>query len=76
MSTSVDTGLNPFNFIRKHITHICLWDVSYVPANLSNDFDGLRSIVSEMSINFLSLSLDGLPFVRRLTLSIFHELSQ
>jgi hypothetical protein len=30
MSTSVDTGLNPFNFIRKHILQICLWDVSYV----------------------------------------------
>jgi hypothetical protein len=28
--------------------------------NLRNDFDGLRSIESEMSINFLSLNLDGL----------------
>jgi hypothetical protein len=30
MSTSVYTGLNPFNFIRKHFLQICLWDVSYV----------------------------------------------
>jgi hypothetical protein len=29
--------------------------------NLHNDFDGLRSIESEMSTNFLLLSLDGLP---------------
>jgi hypothetical protein len=28
---------------------------------LRNDFDGLRSIESEMFISFLSLSLDGLP---------------
>jgi hypothetical protein len=27
--TSVYTGLNPFNFIRKHSVQICLWDVSY-----------------------------------------------
>jgi hypothetical protein len=30
MSTSVYTGLNPFNFIRKHFLQICLWGVSYV----------------------------------------------
>jgi hypothetical protein len=30
MSTSVDTGLNPFNFIRNHILQIWLSDVSYV----------------------------------------------
>jgi hypothetical protein len=29
MSTSVYTGLNPFNLIRKHFLQICLWDVSY-----------------------------------------------
>jgi hypothetical protein len=29
MSTSVYTGLNPFNFIRKHFLQIYLWDVSY-----------------------------------------------
>jgi hypothetical protein len=29
MSTSVYTGLYPFNFIRKHFLQICLWDVSY-----------------------------------------------
>jgi hypothetical protein len=29
MSTSVYTGLNPFNFIRKHFLQICLLDVSY-----------------------------------------------
>jgi hypothetical protein len=29
MITSVYTGLNPFNFIRKHILQICLCDVSY-----------------------------------------------
>jgi hypothetical protein len=28
---------------------------------LRNDFDGLRSIESEMFTNFLSLSLDRLP---------------
>ena len=30
MSTSVYTGLSPFNFIRKHFLQICFWDVSYV----------------------------------------------
>jgi hypothetical protein len=30
-------------------------------ANFRNDFDGLRSIETEMSTNFLSLHLDGLP---------------
>ena len=30
MSTNVYTGLNPFNFIRKHFLPICLCDVSYV----------------------------------------------
>jgi hypothetical protein len=30
MSTSVYTGLKPFNFIRKQFLQICLWDVSYV----------------------------------------------
>jgi hypothetical protein len=30
MSTSVYTGLNPFNFIRKHFLQIWLWGVSYV----------------------------------------------
>jgi hypothetical protein len=29
MSTSVYTGLNLFNFIRKHFLQICLWDASY-----------------------------------------------
>ena len=29
-STSVYTGLNPFNFIRILFLQICLWDVSYV----------------------------------------------
>jgi hypothetical protein len=43
MSTSVDTGLNPFNFIRKHFLQICLWDVSNV-----------RSYC-----NFISLSVRG-----------------
>jgi hypothetical protein len=31
---------------------------------LRNDFDALRRIESEMYINFLSLSLVGLPFRR------------
>jgi hypothetical protein len=35
--------------------------ISFSCANLRNDFYGLRSIESEMSINFLSLSLDGFP---------------
>ena len=30
MSTSVYTGLNPFNFIRKQFLQVSLWDVSYV----------------------------------------------
>jgi len=30
MSTSIYTGLNPFNFIRKHFLQIFLWNVSYV----------------------------------------------
>ena len=30
MSTSIYTGLNPFNFIHKHFLQICLQDVSYV----------------------------------------------
>jgi hypothetical protein len=55
MSTSVCTGLNPFNFIRKHFLQICVRKVA-----LHSDFNGLRSIESEMSINFLSLSLDDL----------------
>jgi hypothetical protein len=29
MSTSVYTAPNMFNFIRKHILQIWLWDVSY-----------------------------------------------
>jgi hypothetical protein len=29
MSTSIYTGLKPFNFIRKHFLQMCLWDVSY-----------------------------------------------
>jgi hypothetical protein len=28
MSTSVDTGLNPFNFIRKHFLQICIRKVA------------------------------------------------
>jgi hypothetical protein len=69
MSTSVYTGLNLFNFIRKHFLQICVRTVlcavasliSFSCANLCNEFDGLRSIESETSINFLSLSLGGLP---------------
>jgi hypothetical protein len=30
MSTSVDSTLNPFNFIHKHFLHICFRDGSYV----------------------------------------------
>jgi hypothetical protein len=29
MSTSVHTGLNPMNFIRRHFLQICMWDVSF-----------------------------------------------
>jgi hypothetical protein len=29
MSTSIHTGLNLCNFIRKHFLQICSWDVSY-----------------------------------------------
>jgi hypothetical protein len=28
MSMSVYTGLNPFNFIRKHFLQICVWIVT------------------------------------------------
>ena len=35
MSTSVYTGLNPFNFILKQFLKICLWDVSYVRSYFS-----------------------------------------
>jgi quinol-cytochrome oxidoreductase complex cytochrome b subunit len=35
MCTGVDTGLNLFNFIRKHFLQIRLWDVSYVHNNHS-----------------------------------------
>jgi hypothetical protein len=40
--------------------------ISFYCANFRNDFDGLRSTDSEMSINILSLSLDGLPTVFRI----------
>jgi hypothetical protein len=36
--------------------------LSFSCANLPNDMDGLGSIESEMSRNFSSLNLDGLPF--------------
>jgi hypothetical protein len=29
MSTSVHTGLNPINFIRRHFLQMCMWDVSF-----------------------------------------------
>jgi hypothetical protein len=35
MSNSVHTGLNPFNFIRKHFLQICLLDVSCVRSYFS-----------------------------------------
>jgi hypothetical protein len=38
-------------------------EVMSTSASLRDDFDGLSSIESEMSINFLSLSLDGLPLL-------------
>jgi hypothetical protein len=71
MSTSVYTGLNPFNFICKHFLQICIQKVAVhlkkvlevmsTSFDTGSDFDGLHSIESEMFINFLSLSLDGLP---------------
>jgi hypothetical protein len=38
MSTSVYTGLNPFNFIRKIFLQTRLWDVSYVRSYCSFQF--------------------------------------
>jgi hypothetical protein len=73
VSTSVYTGLNPFNFIRKRFLQICICmgrgSIFLGPlyALLQARYLSLaptctlRSTVSEMSINFLSLSLDGLP---------------
>jgi hypothetical protein len=64
MSTSVYTGLNPFNFIRKHFLHISVRKVAVhllKVLEVRNDFDALCSRESEMSINFLSLISDGLP---------------
>jgi hypothetical protein len=49
-----------FDFSRTALCAV-VSPISFSCANLCNDFDGLRSIESEMSINFLSLSLDGLP---------------
>jgi hypothetical protein len=49
-----------FNFSQTALCPVAS-PISFSCANLCNDFDGLRSIQSEMSINFLSLSLDGLP---------------
>jgi hypothetical protein len=58
MSTSVYTGPNPFNFIRKHFLHIYVrkvavhlqkvLEVMSTSASLRNDFDELRSIESEV----------------------------
>jgi hypothetical protein len=63
MSTSVYTGLNPFNFSRKHFLQICIWKVAThlqkVLEEMSTSiYTGLKqfnficSIVSEISINF------------------------
>jgi hypothetical protein len=49
-----------FNFYRTALFAVAS-PISFSCANLRNDVDGIRSIESEMSINFLSLSLDGLP---------------
>jgi hypothetical protein len=63
--------------VRKVAVHLWkLLEVKSTSVDTDHDFDGLRSIESEMSINFLSLSLDGLHFVRRLKLSLLHEISQ
>jgi hypothetical protein len=60
MFTSVYTDLNTFNFSRTALCAVAS-PISFSCANLRNDFYGLRSRESEMSINFLSLSLDRLP---------------
>jgi hypothetical protein len=83
MSTSVHTGFvnlygKRFNFSRTALCAVA-GPIVFSCANFRNDYEGLRSIGSEMSINFLSLSLDGPPpphFVPRLTLSLFHKISQ
>jgi hypothetical protein len=77
MSTSVYTGLNPFSFVRKtFFKSAFVWEEVqlfsdrfmrcfkpgiFLLRHLRNDFDALRSIESEMSINFLSFSSDVLP---------------
>jgi hypothetical protein len=62
-------------FFSDRFMRCCKPDI-FSSANLRNDFDGIRSIEPEMSINFLSLTLYGLTSFRRLTLSLFHEMSQ
>ena len=49
-----------FNFSRTALCAVAS-PVSSSCTNLCNDFDGLCSTVSEMSINFTPISLDGLP---------------
>jgi hypothetical protein len=69
MYMSVYTRLNLFNFIHKHFLQICVRTalcavaspISFSYTNLHNDSDELHSTQSEMSINFLLFSLDGLP---------------
>jgi hypothetical protein len=51
-----------FSFSRTALCAVAS-QISFSCAKLRNDSDGLRSIEPEMSINFLSLNLDGLQIL-------------
>jgi hypothetical protein len=53
-------GGKQFSFSRTALCAVAS-PIAFSCANSCNDFDWLRSIASEMSINSLSFSLDGLP---------------
>jgi hypothetical protein len=54
MSTSVYTGLNPFNFILGHFLQIYLWDVSYVRSYCSFE---LIEKAPEVSVEWFSVTI-------------------
>jgi hypothetical protein len=68
-STRVYTGLKPFSLllcVGRGSVLLGLFYALLQAHNLLNDFNGVCSVETEMSINF----------VRCLTLSLFHEISQ
>jgi hypothetical protein len=56
---SVNLVWKRFDFSRAALCTVAS-PISFSCANLRNDFDELRSIESEMSINFFWINLDGL----------------